>query len=294
MVMDTFVIYLALVLVGLCLGSFGGAMVWRLRARQLVEDRAAGETGNKAELTRLEKLTKQDVLHDHSQCLHCAYRLRWYDLIPLFSWLSLRGKCRKCHHKIGYMEPLIELGVAAFFVLSYAFWPYPLTTTIEIARLVVWLAAGVSLAILFVYDLKWFLLPDRVNFALIGLGVITAAIATLEAKDHVAAMLSIVTAIIILSGLYLILYLISKGRWIGFGDIKLGLGLALLLADWRLAFIALFAANLIGTLIVIPGMIRGNLKRDSHISFGPLLILGTIVAQGVGLYLVDTYFYGLL
>lgn len=292
--MDTFVIYLALVLVGLCLGSFGGAMVWRLRARQLVEDKAAGEMVNKAELTRLEKLTKKNVLHDHSQCLHCSYTLRWYDLIPLFSWISLRGKCRQCRRKIGSMEPLIELGVAAFFVLSYALWPYPLTSTIEIVRLVVWLAAGVSLAILFVYDLKWFLLPDKVNFALIGLGAITTAIAIIEAKDHVAAMLSVMTATVILSGLYLVLYLISKGRWIGFGDIKLGLGLALLLADWRLAFIALFAANLIGTLIVIPGMIRGNLKRDSHISFGPLLILGTVVAQFVGLYLIDTYFYSLL
>jgi leader peptidase (prepilin peptidase)/N-methyltransferase len=292
MVMDKLVIYLALVLIGLCFGSFAGAMVWRLRARQLVEDKAAGEPVNAKELARLEKLTKKDALHDHSQCLYCSYTLRWYDLIPLFSWLSLGGKCRNCRHKIGRMEPLIELGVAVFFVISYTFWPYGLTTTLEIARLMIWLAAGVSLAILFVYDLKWFLLPDRINFTLIGLGAVTSAIAVIEAKDHIATILSIVTAAIILSGLYFVLYVISKGRWIGFGDIKLGLGLALLLADWRLAFIALFAANLIGCLIVIPGMIRGNLKRDSHISFGPLLILGTVVAQFVGLYLIGTYFYG--
>lgn len=291
--MDKIVIYLGLVLVGLCLGSFAGAMVWRLRARQLIEDKAAGEQVNNAELARLKKLTQKDALHDHSQCLHCSYTLRWYDLIPLFSWLSLGGKCRNCHHKIGRMEPLIELSVAAFFVLSYTFWPYPLTGAIEIARLGIWLVAGVSLAILFVYDLKWFLLPDRTNFTLIGLGALSSVIAIIEAKDHVAAFVSIVTAAVILSGLYFVLYLISKGRWIGFGDIKLGLGLALLLADWRLAFIALFAANLIGCLIVIPGMVRGNLNRDSHISFGPLLILGTVVAELVGLYLIDTYFYGL-
>lgn len=294
MVMDTIVIYLALILVGLCLGSFAGAMVWRLRARQLIEDKAVGESVNSAELKRLEKLTKKDALHDHSQCLYCSYTLRWYDLIPLASWLSLSGKCRNCRHKIGRMEPLIELAVALFFVLSYTFWPYGLISTLEIARLVIWLAAGVSLAILFVYDLKWFLLPDRVNFTLIGFGAVTAAIAIIEAKDHVAALLSVITAAVILSGLYFVLYMISKGHWIGFGDIKLGLGLALLLADWRLAFIALFAANLIGCLIVIPAMIRGNLKRDSHISFGPLLIGGTVVAECIGLYLIDTYFYSLI
>jgi prepilin signal peptidase PulO-like enzyme (type II secretory pathway) len=93
----------------------------------------------------------------------------------------------------------------------------------------------------------------------------------------------------ILSGVYLVLYWISKGKWIGFGDIKLGLGLALLLADFRLAFIALFAANLIGCLAVLPPMIAGKLKRDSHVPFGPLLIAGAIVAQLAGVYLFEWY-----
>jgi len=72
---------------------------------------------------------------------------------------------------IGYLEPLIELGVAAFFVLSFAFWPYTLNNTLEIMRLVLWLVAGVGLAILFVYDKKWSILPDKVNFVVIGIGV---------------------------------------------------------------------------------------------------------------------------
>lgn len=284
---------MALVLVGLCLGSFAGATVWRLRARQLKADKAAGEPINHAEFKHLEKLTKSSMLHDRSQCLHCSYVLRWYDLIPLVSWLSLGGKCRQCHHKIGYFEPLIELGVATFFVASYAFWPYQLDTGLAITQFIVWLIAGVGLAILFAYDIKWFLLPDRVNFVVIGLGLITTILVILQASDYVSAFFSIVGSGVILSGLYFILYVISRGKWIGFGDIKLGLGLALLLADWRLAFITLFAANLIGCIIVIPAMIRGTLKRNSHIPFGPLLIAGAVVAQFVGLYLVDVYFYTL-
>lgn len=287
--MEKPVIYLALVLVGLCLGSFAGAMVWRLRARQLAEDKASHEEYDKDEYRRLKKLTADSALRDRSRCLHCSYMLRWYDLIPLVSWLSLRGRCRQCHTPIGRFEPLIELGVTLFFVLSYTFWPYPLQTTLEVTQFIIWLVAGVGLAVLFAYDTKWFLLPDRVSLIVICLGVVSAAIVVLQSGNVLNAFLNIVGAIIILSGIYLVLYVASHGQWVGFGDVKLGLGLALLLADWRLAFVALFAANLIGCLIVIPAMIRGKLQRNSHVPFGPLLILGFVVAQLAGPYLIGLY-----
>ena len=286
---DLFLIYLSLILVGLCLGSFAGASVWRLRARQLAQDKADGEEFDSDEYKRLKKLTKSSISNDRSQCLHCSYTLRWYDLIPLFSWLSLGGKCRKCRKPIGYMELLIELGVAVFFVLSYAFWPYPLNSGLEIARLVLWLIAGVGLAILFVYDIKWFLLPDKINFAVIGIGAVSALLVIIGAHDKLGTLYGVIGSVLILSGLYWVLYTISKGKWIGYGDIKLGLGLALLLANWELAFIALFAANLIGCLIVLPAMIMGKLKRDSHVPFGPLLIAGFVIAGLAGSYLLGLY-----
>jgi prepilin signal peptidase PulO-like enzyme (type II secretory pathway) len=80
-----------------------------------------------------------------------------------------------------------------------------------------------------------------------------------------------------------------KGQWIGFGDVKLGLALALLTADWQLAFIALFAANLIGCLLVIPGMITGKVTRTTRIPFGPLLIVGTVIAVIWGPALIQAY-----
>lgn len=292
--MGTELIYLILVLVGLCLGSFSGAMVWRLRARQLAIDRSRHEAYDKEEYEQLKKLTKATVIHDHSQCLHCSYRLRWYDLVPLISWISLRGRCRQCRKPIGHLEPLIELGVASLFVASYALWPYQLGTGLEVTQFVVWLVAGVGLAILFAYDAKWLLLPDKVNVAVIGLGLVSAILVVLRSSDIAGTIISIVASVGILSGMYFVLYLISRGKWIGFGDIKLGLGLALLLADWRLAFIALFAANLIGCLVVLPQMLRGKLKRSAHVPFGPLLIVGTVIAQLVGFYLIDIYTYGLV
>jgi len=286
---ETYII-LALALVGLCLGSFAGAMVWRLRARQLVEDKKEGEPVDAAELKRLKSLTKVKFSKDRSHCLHCGYELRWYDLIPLVSWLSLKGRCRNCHHAIGKMEPLIELGTAAFFVVSYLVWPFDLAQTSGVALLAIWLAAGVGWAILFAYDARWFLLPDRVNFAVIGLGLLSAGVTIAASQDPLGAFFSTLASVGILSGIYLVLFVVSKGQWIGFGDVKLGIGLGLMLGDWQLAFLALFLANLIGCFIALPLMIRKKLERTSHIPFGPLLIAGTVISQLWGLPLIESYF----
>ena len=282
-------IYAILITTGLCFGSFVGALTWRIRARQLAQDKSEKEYYDKNEYRILKKLTKADVLNDRSQCLHCEYQLQWYDLIPLFSWLSLKGRCRSCHQKIGSFEPIIELSMMAFFVISYAFWPYALTNILEISRFIAWIISGIIFGILASYDAKWFLLPDRFNYYLICLGVIVSGLVIFGSQDVLSSIFSIAGSVFILSGFYLLLYLVSKGRWIGLGDIKLGLGLALLLADWRLAFIALFAANMVGTLFVIPGMITGKIKRTQHVPFGPFLIIGTIIAQITGIYIINMY-----
>ncbi len=292
--MTTIIIIVGLALFGLVLGSFAGATVWRLRARQLVADKKAGEPVDHKEYIQLKKLASEKVSKDRSRCLHCGYELKWFDLMPLVSWLSLKGKCRNCRKPIGRMEPLIELGTAVFFVASFLFWPVELASGLQIAIFVIWLVSGVGLAILFAYDAKWFLLPDRVNFAIIGLGLVSAILMIIASHDVIGAIVSVLGSVAILSGLYFVLYIASKGRWIGFGDIKLGLGLGLLLADWKLAIIALFFANLIGCFIVIPLMITGKLKRDSRVPFGPLLIAGAIVTKLVGVTIAEFYTLSLM
>jgi prepilin signal peptidase PulO-like enzyme (type II secretory pathway) len=144
------------------------------------------------------------------------------------------------------------------------------------------------------YDAKWFLLPSKLNYAVVGLGVAYATIVVLTSSTQIETLLSVVAGAGILSGIYAILHFVSKGRLIGFGDVILGLGLALLLADWRLAFIALFAANVVGCLVVIPGVIAGTLKRTSHVPFGPLLIAGWLIAGLWGTYIIDFYSLSLL
>ena len=289
-----YVIYVALVLLGVCLGSFAGATVWRLRAYQLKADKKQKEPVDTKEYAKLEKLTKHKLSKDRSQCLHCGYELKWYDLIPVISWLTLGGKCRHCHKPIGYFEPLIEVGLAAFFVASYIFWPTALSAPLEIAQFVVWLLSGVVLAILFAYDLKWYLLPDKLTALLAGLGAISVTLGVIQSSNPVESILSAVGAVGILSGLYLVLYRISNGRWVGFGDVKLGVGLALLLGNWQLALVALFLANFVGCLIVIPFMALGKLTRESRVPFGPLLIIGMILAFFIGPPLIELYTLGLM
>ena len=149
------------------------------------------------------------------------------------------------------------------------------------------------MAMLFAYDAKWYLLPDRLVVALAVIGLAIAVLVGLNSGTVVTTLLSAVGAVGVLAGLYAVLYGASRGRWVGFGDVKLGVGLGLLLISWELAFVALFLANFIGCLIVIPLMLAKKLKRTSRIPFGPLLIMGTILAWFVGTPLLAWYLGGL-
>lgn len=282
-------VIVALVLFGLVLGSFAGATVWRLRAQQLKRDKKAGEPVDPKEWKRLQPLTKTSVGGDRSRCLHCGYTLQWYDLVPLLSWLSLKGRCRSCRQPIGWFEPLMELGVATFFVVSYLLWPMALDTPLAWVQFVVWLFAGVALAIQFAYDAKWFLLPDSVTIVLIGLGVVSVALTGFQTGEWLATIVNALGAVAVLSGLYFVLYIVSKGRWIGFGDVKLGIALGLLLGTWPLALLALFLANFIGCLVVIPFMLAKRLNRTSQVPFGPLLIVGMVITQLIGAGVISWY-----
>lgn len=275
-------------LLGAIFGSFVGAQVWRLRARQLKEDQQTGEKIDKKEMKRLSHLLKKNVRSDRSRCLHCSHVLAWYDLIPLVSWFSLMGRCRYCKKFIGWTEIFLEVILAILFAVSFMFWPDGLTNIWQGVLLTLWLVGLVLLAALFVYDLKWMLLPDKINIPFIIVGAVFAAVKLSLADDFGESLMSLFGSLAILSGIYALLYLFSRirygedGTWIGFGDVKLGLGLALFLGNWMMAFLALFAANLIGTLLVLPSMLRGKLKGSSRIPFGPLLIVGFLIAWFFG------------
>ena len=269
---------------GLVLGSFAGAQVWRLRARQLVTDKKAGESYDKAEYKKLSPLLKGKKQQDRSRCLSCGHQLGLRDLIPLISWLSTRGRCRYCGKRIGYFEPLMELSLAVAFMVSFLAWPWHLAG-LQWVLFAVWCVSLVALIMLVAYDIKWRILPD---FLTVSYGLVSLVFVVLRyfiVND--VKLYSLVIALIIMSGVYGVLYLISKGKWIGLGDVKLGVGLGLILASWQTAFVGLFLANLIGCVLVIPGLASKKLKANSEIAFGPLLALGSFISFFVGVRIMD-------
>ena len=274
--------FLASVL-GMVLGSFAGAQVWRLRARQLKEDMMAGEPYSKREYKQLSVLMGRKQKEDRSLCLQCKHTLAWYDLLPLASWLSTRGKCRYCKKPIGYFEPSMELIMALFSVVSYVLWPWDILGTWPL--LVVWLMAGMVLLIMAAYDTKWQLLPDIANYSYIVLSVAFVVLRVWLVGDVTAV--SLVGSLTILAGLYMMLFVVSRGAWVGFGDVKLCVGLALFLADWKLAFLALFLANFLGCLMVIPGLVSKKLSASSQVAFGPLLMIGMFISFFTGSYAIE-------
>ena len=292
----TFYTVFVLVLLGLIAGSLAGAQVWRLRLRQLTEDKKTGEPVNAAEYRSLKKLAGKQLSDDRSLCLHCGHTLAWYDLLPLVSWMSTRGMCRYCHKPIGTFEPSIEIAVAVVYVVSYLFWPAPLQGPIAWAAFVVYLVMIVLLAILCSYDLKWFLLPNRINaaFAVVA-ALFTGLFLTSQSLFDAAAILSIAGALIILPGLYAALYYYSRwrrgedGTWVGFGDVKLAIGLALWLHDWQLALVAIVCANLLGTIVVTPALLMHRASRTTRVPFGPFLIVGSLIAFLRGAAIIHWY-----
>lgn len=243
------------------------------------------------ELRRLRKLADVSVRNDRSQCLSCGHELAWYDLLPLASWISTKGKCRYCQKKIGTFEPLIEISTSALFTaFTYAWLTSVGTQAGDLLLLVLWLVALTMLVILFAYDLKWFLLPDKIMFPLIGLATIIAfGTMVVQGGVVVSQLISTGVSMLILGGLYFVLWFVSKGGWVGFGDVKLGIALGLLLMDWKLAFLTLFLANLIGTIIVLPGLITGKLSRKTQVPFGPFLIVGFLLSITIGHLIVDNF-----
>lgn len=276
----------AAALLGSVVGSFTGAQVWRMRARQLTEDKAAGEKVDERELRRLKSLI-QPLQSDRSRCLSCRRQLMWYHLIPIVSWLAARGRCRYCKSPIGIIEICLEVGLAIVFALVAAYWSVLFTGILPLVQLILFLFSASLLAFLFAYDLRWYILPDHIVWPLI---VTSVVLAFLKLGYNVDGWMSLGLGVTILSGLYLVLYAVSRGGWIGFGDIKLNLALGLLLMDWRLALLTLFLANLLGTLIVLPGMIAGRITRGMHIPFGPLLITSFFISWWFGRQIVAWLF----
>jgi prepilin signal peptidase PulO-like enzyme (type II secretory pathway) len=220
-------------------------------------------------------------------CTHCGHELATKDLMPVLSWVSLGGKCRYCRTPISWQYPVVESATAVLFAVSYVAWPLPLHGT-GLFQLCCWLGFLVAFMALAIYDFRWYILPDRIVLPLIILAAAEVAAVALSLHSF-AALWQPALGVLIIFGLFWLLFQVSGGKWIGGGDVKLAAVLGLLAGNPVKAFLVIFVSSLIGTLVSIPLLMQGKKGLRVHIPFGPYLLAATVVVVLYGQRLVDWY-----
>jgi prepilin signal peptidase PulO-like enzyme (type II secretory pathway) len=240
------------------MGSFACCQVWRLRLR---------EEGKPNPGKR-------------SVCLKCGKKLTGAEMIPVVSWLVQRGRCRKCKEGIGWMELGCEVGMGVLFVAVYWLWPERMGGANESmwnwAGFAVFLAMLVGLLVLALYDGRWGKLPTVGLIFVVICAIIEVILVRSGGFVSGWSWGSFLGSLVLLGGLYLALYKVSREAWVGGGDWILALALAIALADVVLALLCLLVANLIGSVVAVVMLSRGK-GRKARVPMGPLLIAGFLV-----------------
>jgi leader peptidase (prepilin peptidase)/N-methyltransferase len=197
-----------------------------------------------------------------SRCPHCGHRIRWYENIPVVSWLALRGKCSSCRASIGMRYPVVELVTAAFFALCGA----RFGLTLQAAA---WAAFAALLICLFLIDMDTQILPDDLNYSLLWLGLLAAALGW--TVPLASAVWGAALGYLVFWGIFQAYKLATGKEGMGYGDFKLLAALgAWLGAKYLLAIILL--SSVVGAVIGIALLIVGKLaNKDIPMPFGPYL-----------------------
>ena len=272
-------IIVALIVFGLILGSFVNALVWRIHEQ-------SAESAKKR--PRKQYLKQLSLSKGRSMCPDCHHELAPKDLVPVFSWLFLKGKCRYCGKPISWQYPLVEVSTALLFVLTYIFWPVQLHGY-HIAIFVLWLLELVGFMALAVYDLRWLLLPNKVLYPLFLPAIAQVVLALIYGHQAGHTLLNVALAVLVGGGVFYLLFQVSRGKWIGGGDVKLGWLLGLTAGTAVQSVLFIFFGAVGGTLIAFPLLARGKLQQKSIIPFGPLLIAGAIVTRLFGVAILNWY-----
>lgn len=260
-----------LFILGACLGSFVNALVWRTHQRQAGKNKAS-----------------PSIFNGRSMCTHCRHELAAWDLIPVVSWLLLRGRCRYCKKHIDD-SPLVELSTGLVFVLSYIFWPQALHSG-QLILFVTWLVCGVGLMALLVYDLKWMLLPNTVLYPTFFIAVAGRLVYLIGYQpDRLHGLIQWGLGVAVAAGIFGLIFYLSHGKWIGFGDVRLGLITGTLLASPGKSFLMIFLASVLGLAAIIPLIGLNKRRLSAKIPYGPFLISATFICVLFGGSLINWY-----
>lgn len=246
---------LFLFLIGLAIGSFLNVVIYRL-----VHD--------------------DSPLRGRSYCDHCKKPIAWYDNIPLFSFIVLRRKCRHCHTEIPWEYPAVELLTGALFVWWYivGFTFFQLSTgPLTIIQPLFWLTVGVLFVVIVFTDITYMIIPDStvliLTVASLFYRLYLTNLGVMRMQDFGYSVGIATLATLFLFGLFLL----TKGRGMGFGDVKLIFPLGIIVGFPNL-LVAFFTACISGAVVGMIMMFLKKKKITGVIPFGPFLIVGSVVA----------------
>lgn len=251
---------------GLIIGSFLNCLIWRLHKKETVLGR--------------------------SYCPHCRHQLAWYDNVPVLSYALLGGKCRYCRKPISMQYPAVELVTGLLFLAAFLieasrfqltgdnfqFSPIWGQAIFNFQLLRDWFVISV-MVVVFIYDLRWYLILDKVTFPAMAVIIMSNLFAEfgLGADAAVLGWRNWLISGIIGGSFFLLQFIVTKGKGIGGGDLRLGLLMGLILG-WQGLIVALFAAYFSGSIVGLSLIAAGKKQWGSKLPFGVFLAPATIVA----------------
>ena len=245
--MEYIIIYTMIFLFGITIGSFLNVCIYRIPK-------------------------KEDIVSERSHCMSCGNVLKWYELIPLFSFLLQGGKCRNCKVKLSLQYPMIELLNGLVYIWIFVVKGFT-------AESILFCICASVLIVISVIDWRTYEIPFGCNVIIGILGIIRLILDLAHWYDYVIGFF-------IVSGLFYIIVLVSKGTAMGGGDVRL-MAAAGLLLGWKAIFLSLMIGSVAGSVIHLTLMkVQG---RDRVLAFGPYLALGIFVSMLYGEQIIAWY-----
>ena len=257
------ILYIVIFIFGLLIGSFLNAVIYRLHS---------GE----------------GIVKTRSHCVKCGHVLTWRELVPIFSFIIQKGRCRACSARISLQYPFVELATAILFVLVlFSHGGSPAGG--QFFSLVYLLIISSLLIVIFVYDLKHYIIPDKIVYPAIMVSGIWYLVSSIFLDSYTKySIVDIIYSPVGAFAFFAAIFFVSKGKWLGFGDVKLVFFMGLLLG-WPGILVALFAAFMLGGIMGLGLIATGKKNMKSQVPFGPVLVVGTFAALFWGEEIVRWY-----
>ena len=214
----------------------------------------------------------EDISRPRSHCMTCGYVLKWYDLVPVFSYLFLKGRCRKCGTKLSVQYPLVEALNGIFYVVVFLANGFNVTSGL-------YCIVTSALIVITVIDWRTFEIPRSLNIFLFVIAIVNMIFDIGHWKSYVIGFF-------VISAFLWILYQVSDGRAIGGGDVKL-MAAAGLLLGWQKVIVAFLLGCILGSILHLARMkLTGAGKQ---LAMGPYLSAGIFLSMLWGEAMIGWY-----